>query len=92
MPHSKQAKKRVKTSEEKRVHNRSIKSTLRTSIKKFQTAVESGDAAVAGAVYQDVQKKLDKSAAKKVIRKGTASRVKSRLAARLAAVKTPKAG
>ncbi len=43
MAHSKQAKKRVRQAEAIRLHNRSIKSDLRTAIKKARTAITSGE-------------------------------------------------
>lgn len=90
MPHSKSAKKRVLQSEAKRLRNRSVKSALRTIIKGFTTAVEAGDAAAAASAYQAAQKFIDKTAAKRIIHKGTADRMKSRMSARLNAVKAAK--
>jgi len=90
LPHSKSAKKSVLQSEAKRLQNRTVKSALRTIIKKFAAALESGDAAAAAAVYLEAQKCIDKTAAKKVIHKGKASRMKSRLSAQLNAVKAAK--
>ena len=40
MPTSKQAKKRVRQSEKRRLHNRVMRSTLRTQIKKVEKAIE----------------------------------------------------
>ena len=66
----------------KNLRNRMIKSAMRTSIKKFDTAISAGTAdakllsATSGAV--------DKAAAKGVIHKNAANRKKARLAKRLA--------
>jgi small subunit ribosomal protein S20 len=87
LPHSKSAKKRVRQSEDCRVRNRSVKSALRTTIMKFEAAVEGGDAAAAQAAFRAVQKKIDKSASKGVLPKGRAARVKSRLSVKLKAGK-----
>ena len=83
MAHSKSAKKRIVQSEKKRLQNRSMKSSLRTAIKKLSVTVASGNAEAAGALFHDVQRKIDKTAGKNVIRKGTADRMKSRLSAQL---------
>ena len=90
MPHSKSAKKRVHQSEAKRLHNHRIKSGLRTVVKKFAAALEAGDATAAAAAYQAAQKFIDKTAAKQIIHKGTASRMKARMSARLTAAKAAK--
>ena len=90
MPHSKSAKKRVHQSEAKRLANRSVKSALRSIIKKFSTAVEAKDATAAAASYQAAQKFIDKTAAKQIIHKGKASRMKARMSASLNAVKAAK--
>ena len=79
MATSKQSKKRIRQNAEDRLRNRSAKSALRTTIKKFKSAVKSGDADAATTGYKDVQKQVDKTAAKGIIRKGTAARIKSRL-------------
>ncbi len=89
MAHGKSAKKRIRQNVARRLHNRQAKSALRTTVKKFNTALGAGDAAAAAAAYQGVQKKLDQAVAKGILRKGTADRMKSRLAARRAA-KAPK--
>lgn len=91
MAHSKSVLKRIRQSEARRLHRRSIKSALRTEIKKFTSAVAAGEAEKAAAAYKTVQKSLDKTASKKIIPKGRADRVKARLAARLASAKAAKA-
>jgi len=78
---SKQAKKRIRQNARNRLRNRSAKSALRTTIKKFKSAVNAGDADAVADMYKTVQKKLDKTAAKGIVRKGAASRIKSRLSA-----------
>ena len=87
MAHSKSAKKRIRQSEDRRLRNRSEKSALRTTLKKFNAAVKSGDPETAASSFKTAQKKLDKTASKGILRKGTANRVKSRLSARLKAAK-----
>lgn len=83
MAHSKSAKKRVRQASDRRLRNRSAKSALRTTIKKFDAAVESGNVEAAAAALKAVQKGADKTASKGILPKGNVDRVKARLAARL---------
>jgi small subunit ribosomal protein S20 len=83
MPITKSAKKRLRQSLERRARNRSVKSSLRTHIKRVLAAVTSGDKAKIEAEYRLACKKLDKAAAAGVIHRNTASRHKSRLSARI---------
>ena len=86
MAHSASAKKRIRQNVASRLRGHSAKSALRTAIKKFRTAVQSGDAAAATAAFHAVQKKVDRGAARNILRKGTAARIKSRLCANLTAL------
>ena len=79
MAHSKQARKRIRQNAARRLRNRSVKSSLRTAVKKFKATVQSGDAEAVAAAYKSVQKRADKTARKGIIAKGTAARMKSRL-------------
>lgn len=79
MANIKSAIKRAKTNEKRRLRNKSIKTNLKTNIKKFYEAVESGDKAEAKEALKFASKKLDKAAAKKVIHKNKAARKKSQL-------------
>ena len=83
MPHSVSARKRVRQNETHHVRNRAVKSSVRTSVKRFRAHVAAGDLDKARAEYAAVVKKLDQAAAKRVLHKNTASRYKSRLAALL---------
>jgi small subunit ribosomal protein S20 len=84
MPHKNSAKKALRKSDKRRLLHRSQKSTLRTLLKKFDAALE-GDVSAEEKqkLFSEVTKKLDQSAAKKLIHANKASRTKSRLAARL---------
>ena len=86
MPTSKQAKKRVRQSEKRRLHNRVMRSTLRTQIKKVLKAVEAGDKSAAQAAYSAAVPAIDRVAEKKMIHKNKAARHKSRLNARVRAM------
>ena len=78
MAHSLQAKKRVKQNTKRRTINRARKSQVKTQIKHFEEALETGDVTVADEQYKLVTKKLDKTAATSTMHKKTAARKKSR--------------
>ena len=79
MPNTKNAKKALRQSRKRRVHNRSQRSTLRTTIKKFRTAAEGDDAEATENAFRVAVKSLDQAAAKGLIHKNKAARTKSRL-------------
>jgi small subunit ribosomal protein S20 len=85
--HSLSAKKRIRQNVKRRGVNRSRKSQIKTQIKRFETALSSGDVKAASEQYRLIVKKLDKTAATSTMRKKTAARKKSRLARRLNALK-----
>ena len=76
--------KRNKTNEKARLRNKSVKSSLKTAIRKFREAAESGDKEKAVVLLRDASKKLDKAASKGVIHKNQAANRKSGMAKKLA--------
>jgi small subunit ribosomal protein S20 len=80
MANSAQARKRARQAEVTRQHNASLKSTLRTAVKKVRKAIAAGDKTAATAQLQASQAVIDRIADKKIMHKNTASRTKSRLA------------
>lgn len=86
MPNIKSAIKRAKKSEKRRMRNASIKSALRTYIKRAEQAIAAGDVNAATEAVRLAQKKLDKAVTKGVIHKNKAARKKSRLAQKLNAM------
>ncbi|MBQ9742355.1 MAG: 30S ribosomal protein S20 [Ruminococcus sp.] len=82
MPNIKSAKKRVKVIATKTAQNKSIKSALRTAIKKAYNAIDTNAENKAEAVRLAV-KKIDQAAAKGILHKNTAARSKSNLVKRL---------
>lgn len=74
MAHSKQAIKRIRTSEESRLRNKTVRSGVKNAIKKARR--DGGDKGVA----VSAEKAIDKAAQKGVIHKNAAARKKSRLA------------
>lgn len=86
MPNIKSAKKRVKVTEIKTLNNRTFKTSLKTSVKKFEAAILAGDKEAAAAAYKEAVKKVDKAAAKGLIHKSTAARKKSQFTLKLNAM------
>ena len=72
------AEKRHRKSEERRLRNKSAKSSVRTSVKKFTLLAQKKDPQ-AEAALKDMIKKLDTAAGKGIIPKNTAARKKSRM-------------
>lgn len=83
MPNSISAKKRLRQDKVRRARNRSVKSAMRTQIKKVLAAVDAGDMEAADKEYVLAARKLDKAGSNKVIHKNTAARYKSRLQSRI---------
>ena len=80
MANTVQARKRARQNEIRRKHNTSLRSAMRTAIKKVRKAVEAGDKAAATAVLQASQAVIDRISDKRILHKNAASRNKSRLA------------
>lgn len=83
MPNIKSAIKRVKVNEGRRAQNISVKSDMRTAVKKVETLVVNNDVETAKSALITASKKLDKASRKGLIHKNTAARQKSRLAKKL---------
>ena len=83
MPNIKSAKKRVKVIETKTLVNKMFKSQLRTIVKKYYAAVESGDKEAAAAAYKLAVKKIDQAAARGTIHTNKAARHKSQFTLKL---------
>ncbi len=80
------AKKRARQAEKNRIHNASLRSRLRTFIKKVIIAVESGEVEKAQAAFREAVPVIDASVNKGLIHKNKAARSKSRLSARVKAL------
>ena len=74
--------KRIKTNEKARLRNKSVKSSVKTAIRKFREAAESGDKDQAITLLREASKKLDKAASKGVIHPNQAANKKSAMAKR----------
>ena len=86
MANTAQARKRARQSVARNKHNSSLRSMLRTSIKRVRQAIEAGDKAVATDVFQKTTSIIDRIADKHIIHKNKAARHKSRLAAAIKAL------
>jgi small subunit ribosomal protein S20 len=75
--------KRNRQNEKRRLRNKSVKSSLKTAVRKFHAAHAAGDAETATALMRDASRKLDKAVSKGVIHKNQAANRKSAIAKRL---------
>jgi len=82
----KSAKKRARQSVRSRAHNMSMRSMMRTMVKKVGHALEAKDAAVASEAFKKAESVLDNYARKGLIHKNKAARHKSRLTAKIRAL------
>ena len=72
--------KRNRQNEKRRLRNKSVKSSLKTAIRKFHEATAAGDTEKATALMRDASRKLDKAVSKGVIHKNQAANRKSAIA------------
>ena len=84
MPHSKQARKRMRQSEERRVQNKTARTRMKRAIKRAETPAGSDGAAA----LAEAMKRIDKAAKSHAIHANAAARLKSRMAR--AAARAPK--
>ena len=75
--------KRNRQNEKRRLRNKSVKSSLKTAVRKFNEATQGGDVESAAALMRDASRKLDKAVSKGVIHKNQAANRKSAIAKRL---------
>jgi small subunit ribosomal protein S20 len=75
--------KRNRQNEKRRLRNKSVKSALKTSVRKFNEATVAGDADQAAALLRAASRSLDKAVSKGVIHKNQAANRKSAIAKRL---------
>jgi small subunit ribosomal protein S20 len=76
--------KRNRQNDEARERNKSVKSALKTSIRRFREAADGEDPAEAKALGQAASRKLDKAASAGVIHKNQAANKKSAISKRAA--------
>jgi len=85
-----QARKRARQSEKARQHNASLRSMMRTSIKKVVYAIEAGEKDTASEAYKAAVPVIDNMTNKRIISANKAARHKSRLNARIRALSSSK--
>ena len=78
--------KRIRTNEKARLRNQSVKSELKTYVRRVREAIEAGDKAAAEEHLRKACRKLDKAASKGIIHRSQAANRKSKLARRVAAL------
>jgi small subunit ribosomal protein S20 len=86
LPNIASAKKRARTSEVRRQHNKHIRSGMRTQVKAVIYALDAGDKKAAAEAYKLAVPELDASVSKGILHKNKAARTKSRLNARIQAM------
>ncbi|MPZ59705.1 MAG: 30S ribosomal protein S20 [Propionibacteriales bacterium] len=75
--------KRNRQNEQARERNKSTKSALRTSIRRFREAADTGDPEAAVTAAREASRRLDKAASAGVIHKNQAANKKSTIAKRV---------
>ncbi|WP_117214851.1 30S ribosomal protein S20 [Allorhizocola rhizosphaerae] len=78
--------KRNKQNEKRRLRNKSVKSALKTAVRKFHEASVTADLETATTLMRDASRKLDKAVSKGVIHKNQAANRKSAIAKKLASL------
>ena len=76
--------KRIKTNEKARLRNKSVKSSLKTAVRKFREAADAGDVEGATTALRTASRQLDKAASKGVIHANQAANRKSAMAKKAA--------
>ena len=79
MANTAQTKKRARQNQKIRVYNSSIKSKVRTALKKVLTAISNGEKELANSLFKVFQKEGDKAARKNIFSPNKIARHKSRL-------------
>ncbi len=75
--------KRNRQNEKRRMRNKSVKSSLKTAVRKFNEASQAGDVENAAALMRAASRQLDQAVSKGVIHKNQAANRKSAIARHL---------
>ena len=86
MANIKSAKKRVLVTKAKTLQNQIFKTQMRTLVKKYNAAVESGDKEAATAAYKLAVKKIDQAVCRGILHKNNAAHKKSAFTLKLNAM------
>ncbi len=79
MANIRSAAKRARQNIKREMHNRRVKSMLKTSIRRFEESLRSGDHEDAKTRLHAAVRQIDKAAAKGILHRNNAARKKSRL-------------
>jgi small subunit ribosomal protein S20 len=74
--------KRIRTNEAARLRNKSVKSSLKTAVRRFREAADTGDRETALVALQSASRQLDKAASRGAIHPNQAANKKSAMAVR----------
>ena len=88
MANHKSALKRARQSEKRQLRNQDVKSRMRTFVKRFRLAIETGDAADAETKLRQAEREIRRAATKGVIPRRRASRSVGRLARQLNSIRS----
>jgi small subunit ribosomal protein S20 len=80
MPNIQQQKKRVRIAARQRLENLRYRSTIKTLTKRLETAVEGNDADAVATERRNLEKLIDRAAARGALHKNAAARKKSQAA------------
>lgn len=86
MPNIKSSAKRDALAKARNAKNRAEKSALKTTVKKFDAAIASGNKEEAQVTFKAAVKAVDKAAGKNLIHKNNAANKKSKMASKLNAM------
>jgi small subunit ribosomal protein S20 len=76
--------KRNRQNETRRQRNKTVRSKLKTDVRRFRETAEAGDLAAATEAYEQAARALDKAASKGIVHRNTAANRKSGMAKQLA--------
>ena len=87
MPNIKSAKKRVELTDDRTKKNNALKTSLKTSLKKFETSLTTNDSEKINEAYINAVSAVDKAASKGIIKKNSANNKKASLGKKLDSAK-----
>lgn len=87
MAKSKSVLKREKQNEKRRLKNKSVKSEIKTYMKKVITQLEAGELDEAKKSFKTLTSKLDKAAKKNILHKNNVANKKSKIGRKIASAK-----
>ncbi len=88
MANTKSAAKAARQSLKRKAVNDARRSRMKSSVKKTETAISSGDKAAAAAAFKSTQSELMRGAKTGVVHRNTVARKMSRLSKRIKAIKS----